>query len=82
MQAYWMKACATLNPWGLFTIFLQKLSSMPAWLIFSTMLAICTRQRIWSRITCEPDIFVWVALLGACRVHGEVEMGDCVAMTL
>jgi hypothetical protein len=31
------------------------------------------------RMSCEPDIFVWVALLGACRVHGEVEMGDCVA---
>ncbi|CAK9204543.1 unnamed protein product, partial [Sphagnum troendelagicum] len=30
-------------------------------------------------MSCEPDIYVWVALLGACRVHGEVEMGERIA---
>jgi pentatricopeptide repeat protein len=28
---------------------------------------------------CEPDVTAWKALLGACRIHGNVEMGECVA---
>jgi hypothetical protein len=32
---------------GLFTIFLQQFSSMPAWLIFLAVPANSTRQRIW-----------------------------------
>jgi hypothetical protein len=27
----------------------------------------------------EPDVAAWMALLGACRIHGNVEMADCVA---
>jgi len=28
---------------------------------------------------CKPLVAVWMALLGACRIHGNVEMGKCVA---
>jgi pentatricopeptide repeat protein len=28
---------------------------------------------------CEPSGSVWKALLGACRIHGNVEMGECIA---
>jgi hypothetical protein len=27
----------------------------------------------------KPNVAVWKALLGACRIHGNVEMGECVA---
>jgi len=30
-------------------------------------------------MSCEPNIAVWMALLGACKSHGNVEMGECVA---
>ncbi len=28
---------------------------------------------------CEPDVTTWKAMLGACRIHGNVEMGERVA---
>jgi pentatricopeptide repeat protein len=28
---------------------------------------------------CEPDAAVWKALFNACRVHGNMEMGECAA---
>jgi hypothetical protein len=28
---------------------------------------------------CKPDVAVWMALLGACRIHGHVEMGERIA---
>jgi hypothetical protein len=30
---------------------------------------------------CKPTVAVWEALLGACRIHGNVEMGECVGKT-
>ncbi len=30
-------------------------------------------------ISCEPNASVWMALLGDCRVHGNVEMGERIA---
>jgi hypothetical protein len=27
---------------------------------------------------CEPDVTAWKALLVACRIHSNVEMGECV----
>ncbi len=27
----------------------------------------------------EPSLSVWTALLHSCRVHGELEMGECTA---
>ncbi|XP_058110991.1 pentatricopeptide repeat-containing protein At5g48910 [Magnolia sinica] len=30
----------------------------------------------------KPDDVIWKALLGACRIHGNVEMGECVAKRL
>ncbi|RZC73124.1 hypothetical protein C5167_048603 [Papaver somniferum] len=30
----------------------------------------------------EPDVFVWGALLGSCRMHGNVELGESVASYL
>ncbi len=31
------------------------------------------------RMPCEPNATVWMALLGACRIHGNLEMGECIA---
>jgi pentatricopeptide repeat protein len=28
---------------------------------------------------CEPNATVWMALLGACRIHSNLEMGECIA---
>jgi pentatricopeptide repeat protein len=28
---------------------------------------------------CKPDVAVWMALLGACRIHGNMEMGERIA---
>ncbi len=28
---------------------------------------------------CEPNVTVWKALLGACRIHGNLEMRECIA---
>ncbi|KAH9551807.1 hypothetical protein CY35_09G032400 [Sphagnum magellanicum] len=30
-------------------------------------------------MSCEPNVAVWKALLGACRIHGNVEMGEQIA---
>ncbi len=30
-------------------------------------------------MSCKPNAAVWRALLGACKIHGNVEMGECVA---
>jgi hypothetical protein len=27
----------------------------------------------------KPHVAAWMALLGACRIHGKVEMAECVA---
>jgi pentatricopeptide repeat protein len=27
----------------------------------------------------NPNVAVWMALLGSCRIHGNVEMAECVA---
>jgi hypothetical protein len=27
----------------------------------------------------KPDAAVWIALVGACRIHGNMEMGECIA---
>jgi hypothetical protein len=28
---------------------------------------------------CKPHVAAWISLLGACRIHGNVEMGERVA---
>jgi hypothetical protein len=30
-------------------------------------------------MSCEASASVWTALLGACRIHGNMDMGECVA---
>ncbi len=27
----------------------------------------------------KPHVTAWMALLGACRIHGKVEMAECIA---
>ncbi|KAH9551846.1 hypothetical protein CY35_09G034700 [Sphagnum magellanicum] len=36
-------------------------------------------QDLIKMMPCEPSGSVWKALLGACRIHGNVEMGECIA---
>ncbi|KAH8956695.1 hypothetical protein BDL97_07G055400 [Sphagnum fallax] len=36
-------------------------------------------ENIIQGMPCKPDAAVWIALLGACRIHGNLEMGECVA---
>jgi pentatricopeptide repeat protein len=28
---------------------------------------------------CKPHVAPWMALLGTCRIHGNVEMAECIA---
>jgi pentatricopeptide repeat protein len=36
-------------------------------------------ENIIQGMPCKPDAAVWIALLGACRIHGNLEMGERVA---
>ncbi len=36
-------------------------------------------QDLVKNMPCEPNSIVWKALLGACRIHGNVEMGEHIA---
>jgi pentatricopeptide repeat protein len=36
-------------------------------------------ENIIQGMPCKPDAAVWMALLGACRIHGNLEMGERVA---
>jgi pentatricopeptide repeat protein len=36
-------------------------------------------EELIKTMSCEPSASVWKALLGDCRVHGDVEMGECIA---
>jgi hypothetical protein len=40
---------------------------------------LCEAEALIKTMSCEPSTSVWKALLGACRVHGDVEMGECIA---
>jgi pentatricopeptide repeat protein len=36
-------------------------------------------ENIIKAMPCTPSVAAWMALLGACRIHGNVEMAECVA---
>ncbi len=36
-------------------------------------------ENIIKVMPCRPHVTVWMALLSACRIHGSVEMGECIA---
>ncbi|CAK9272508.1 unnamed protein product [Sphagnum jensenii] len=36
-------------------------------------------KNLINMMSCESDSSVWRALLGACRVHGDLEMGEYIA---
>jgi hypothetical protein len=53
---------------------------MPPWLIFSARAGcLDMAQDLVKDMPCEPNSIVWKALLGACRIHGNVEMGEHIA---
>eukprot|EP01018_Ginkgo_biloba_P034802 Gb_21843 [translate_table: standard] len=39
-------------------------------------------QDFINKMPIKPDAAVWVSLLGACRIHNKVELGECVARHL
>nr|GEW42422.1 pentatricopeptide repeat-containing protein At5g66520-like [Tanacetum cinerariifolium] len=39
-------------------------------------------ERLITNMPMDPDVFVWGALLGACQMHGNVELGEKVAKHL
>jgi pentatricopeptide repeat protein len=36
-------------------------------------------ENMMNTMPCKPDVASWMALLGACRIHGNVEMAEHVA---
>jgi pentatricopeptide repeat protein len=36
-------------------------------------------ENVIHRMPCKPKPAVWMGLLGICRIHGTVEMAECVA---
>jgi hypothetical protein len=43
------------------------------------LLGLHEAEELIKTMSCETSASVWKALLGACRVHGDVEMGECIA---
>ncbi|XP_076899101.1 pentatricopeptide repeat-containing protein At5g56310-like [Bidens hawaiensis] len=39
-------------------------------------------ERLITKMPMDPDVYVWGALLGACQMHGNVELGEKVAKRL
>jgi pentatricopeptide repeat protein len=39
-------------------------------------------QNFIQKMPIQPDAGVWGALLGACRIHGNVDLGECIAKQL
>lgn len=36
-------------------------------------------EGVITTMLCQPSVSVWKALLSACRVHGDVDMGERIA---
>jgi hypothetical protein len=36
-------------------------------------------ENMMKAMPCKPNVAVWMALLSACRIHGNVQMGEHIA---
>jgi hypothetical protein len=46
------------------------------WLFLGYLGSVNEANDLIRRISCEPCASAWMALLGACKIHGYVELGE------
>jgi hypothetical protein len=69
-----------LLQWSQTILFLQNWNITPALLTFLAVLAIYRKiENMVMKMPWKPNVAPWMALLGACRIHGNVEMAEGIA---